>query len=174
MSLDDDLNMEGDQRFESDNEQERKLDPVKPKSNKPALGLLINDDDMAFEEEKKAAAQLDGINTSPDPKKAVKPKTNSLTNKKKLKMPLMIDTENINKNFNFGGEKGDFQPQFAKEKLESDIQELASKCVAAMMRVKKAKPKSNFMKLLEDATANDDMSAEEDFDDEEENDDKSE
>ena len=49
------------------------------------------------------------------------------------------------------------------EKLESDIQELAQKCVTAMKRAKKNKPKSNFQKLLEDAVGDDDDDFSQDY-----------
>jgi hypothetical protein len=71
-------------------------------------------------------------------------KPGGFSNKKKPKKSLMIDTETINKNFTVGGEKGDFTPAYALEKLENDIQELASKCVLAMRRAKKGRKKTNF------------------------------
>ena len=56
----------------------------------------------------------------------------------------MIDTENINKNFTVGGERGDFNPEVRLQNLENEIQELAAKCVAAMKKSSKQKPKNTF------------------------------
>lgn len=68
-------------------------------------------------------------------------------------MNLLIDTESINKQFNFGGEKGEMKEEIANENLENDIIELAQKCIEAMQKSKKSKPKSNFQRLLEEAVA---------------------
>ena len=71
-----------------------------------------------------------------------------MSNRRAPKKNLAIDIENINKQFNFGGEKGELKPEELENKLESDIMELATKCVQAMRRAKKHKPRTKFNLLL--------------------------
>lgn len=73
-----------------------------------------------------------------------------LPNSRKKVVPkfgLLIDTEEINKQFNYGGENGSLQEEEALAKLENDIQDLAKYCVEAMRR--STKQKSTFQELLE-------------------------
>ena len=86
-----------------------------------------------------------------------------MTNRKQPNIKLAIDIVSINNQFNFGGEKGELKPEELESKLESDIMELAAKCVAAMRRAKKHKPKTRFNQLLAQ-----EMQFEDDQDDEQE------
>lgn len=76
-------------------------------------------------------------------------------------MKLAIDIVSINNQFNYGGEKGELKPEELESKLESDIVELAGKCIAAMRRAKKHKPRTRFNQLLAQEMLGDDDSEEE-------------
>lgn len=69
-------------------------------------------------------------------------------NRKAPGIKLAIDIVSINNQFNYGGEKGELKPEEMEQKLESDIMELAAKCVNAMRRAKKHKPRTKFNQLL--------------------------
>jgi hypothetical protein len=57
-------------------------------------------------------------------------------------MSLAIDTEEINKQFTFGGEKGEIMISEDEElkKLEDEIEYFAGLCIAAMSRKKPSDP----------------------------------
>lgn len=117
-------------------------------------------------------------------KKTQKP--SQLTNRKQPNIKLAIDIVSINNQFNFGGEKGELKPEELESKLESDIMELAAKCVAAMRRAKKHKPRTRFNQLLaqelqfdddqddEQEIMDEDDDADEEIDDDEEDQDEEE
>ena len=71
-------------------------------------------------------------------------KLSHLTNRKQSGIKLAIDIVSINNQFNFGGEKGELKAEEQEYKLESDIMELAAKCISAMRRAKKHKPRTRF------------------------------
>ena len=93
----------------------------------------------------------------------VKRQKSNFTNRKQPSIKLAIDIVSINNQFNFGGEKGELKPEEQESKLETDIMELAARCVAAMRRAKKNKPKTRFNQLLaQEMQQNDEELTEED------------
>ena len=91
---------------------------------------------------------LDTPSCSSEQSSAKKAQKSHFTNRKAPNIKLAIDIVSINNQFNFGGEKGELKPEELENKLESDIMELAAKCVAAMRRAKKHKPRTRFNQLL--------------------------
>ena len=126
---------------------------------------------------------LDTPSCSSEQSSAKKHQKSHFTNRKAPNLKLAIDIVSINNQFNFGGEKGELKPEELENKLESDIMELAYKCIMAMRRAKKNKPRTKFNQLLaqemgidddDDEDLEDDGEVEGDDDEDEENDEDSE
>lgn len=109
---------------------------------------------------------LDTPSCSSEQSSAKKTRKSHFTNRKAPNINLAIDIVSINNQFNFGGEKGELKPEELESKLESDIMELATKCVQAMRRAKKHKPRTKFNQLLaQEMGVDDEDDEEQDMDD---------
>lgn len=113
--------------------------------NKPFLQIDSDDNDGDREHLQPPGSRKPGLILDPssgcssEQSSAKKAQKSHLTNRKQPSIKLAIDIVSINNQFNYGGEKGELKPEEQESKLESDIMELAGKCVAAMRRAKKMK-----------------------------------
>ena len=91
---------------------------------------------MDIEEEEKEESQISEAVRRPLPERQ-----QIIPGKPKVKL-LAIDTEEINKQFTFGGEKGEIMMSEDEElrKLEDEIEYFAGMCIAAMNRKKPTDP----------------------------------